>query len=40
VSCKSNTKFPFSSNVFPGVRGVRTSSCIVYDYTTIGHTYL
>jgi len=37
---QSNTKFPFSSHVFPGASGVRTSSYIVYDYTTIGHTIL
>jgi len=32
-----NKKFPFKKKiVFPGVRGLTTSSDIVYDYTTSG----
>jgi len=40
TSCKSNTKFPFKTVYFLAVRGVKTSSFIVYDYTTSGHMAL
>jgi len=36
----SNTKFPFKTVYFLGVRGLTASSYIVYDYTTSGHTDL
>jgi hypothetical protein len=38
-SCKSNTKFPFTTVFFLGVRGLKTSY-IVYDYATSGHMNL
>jgi len=36
-SRKSNTKFPFKTVYFLGVRGLTTSSYIEYDYTASGH---
>ena len=35
--CKSNTEFPFTTVYFLGVRRLKTSSYIVYDYTTSGY---
>jgi hypothetical protein len=35
---KLNTKFPFKTQHFLGVRGLTISSFTVYDYTTSGHT--
>jgi hypothetical protein len=40
VSHKSNTEFPFKTMYFLGVKGMTTSSYIVYDYTISGHTDL
>ena len=37
-SRKSNTKFPLKTVYFLGVGRLITSSYIVYDYTTSGHT--
>jgi hypothetical protein len=34
---KSNTKFPFKTVYYLGVRGLTTSSYTVYNYTTSGH---
>jgi hypothetical protein len=34
----SNTKFPFRTVYYMGVRRLTTSFYIVYDYTTGGHT--
>jgi hypothetical protein len=33
-------KIPFTALYFLGVRGLKTSSYIVYDYATSGHTNL
>jgi hypothetical protein len=38
--CKSNTKFPFKTMYFLGVRGLITLAYTVHDYTTSGHTDL
>jgi hypothetical protein len=38
TSHKSNTKFSFKTVYFLGVSGLRTSSSIMYNYTTSGHT--
>ena len=35
-----NTKSPFSTVYFLWVRGLKTSSYMVHDYTTCGHTDL
>jgi hypothetical protein len=40
LSHKLNTKFPFNTVYFLEVRRLTTSFCIVYDYTTTGHTNL
>jgi hypothetical protein len=37
---KLNTKFPFKTVYFLGVRGLTTSSYIAYDFTSSGHTDL
>ena len=37
---KLNAEFPFKTVYFLGVRGLTTSSYIVYDRTTRGHTDL
>jgi hypothetical protein len=37
---KFNTKFPLKTVHFLGFRGLTTSSYVVYDYTTSGHTDL
>jgi len=36
-SCKSNTKFPFKTVYFMGVRGLTALSYVEYDYTSSGH---
>jgi hypothetical protein len=38
--CKLYTKFPFKIAYFLEVTGMTTSSCIMYDYLTRGHTDL
>jgi len=40
MSHKLNTKFTFKTVYFLGVRGLTTTSYIVYDYTTSGRTDL
>jgi len=37
---KLNTKFPFITVYFLGVRGLMTLAYVVYDYTTNGRTDL
>jgi len=37
MSRKSDTEFPFTTVYFLGVKGLTTSSYIMYDYTTSGH---
>jgi len=39
-SPESNTIFPFKTVYFLGVRGLKTLSCAVYNYITIGHMYV
>jgi hypothetical protein len=37
---QTNKQFPFKTVYVLGVRELQTSPCIVYDYTTSGHTDL
>ena len=38
--CKLNANFPFKAVYFLGAKGLTTSSFMVYDYSTSGHTEL